>query len=126
MGYHVTIMDVLQAADRVAADAELASVVGQHMNVVCYPVDSAVHFHLMLLKNIYYCIFRRFFIFFYLVLAGVDGSLNNATIPSNRPINAMNWNKYQRLKVIYDYLLHMELSHPDIVQVNTLEIGMVT
>ena len=47
MGCHVTIMDVLQAADRVAADAELASVVGQQMNVVCYPVDSAVDFHLM-------------------------------------------------------------------------------
>ena len=44
MGYHVTIMDVLQAADRVAADAELASVVGQQMNVVCNPGDSAIRF----------------------------------------------------------------------------------
>ena len=47
MGYHVTIMDVLQAADRVAADAELASVVGQQMNVVCNPVDSAIRFYLI-------------------------------------------------------------------------------
>ena len=44
MGYHVTIIDALQAADRVAADAELASVVGQQMNVVCNPVDSAIRF----------------------------------------------------------------------------------
>ena len=43
MGYHVTIIDALQAADRVAADAELASVVGQPLNVVCYPVDSFIH-----------------------------------------------------------------------------------
>ena len=49
MGYHVTIMDVLQAADRVAADAELASVVGQQMNVVCNPVDSAIRFYLILI-----------------------------------------------------------------------------
>ena len=63
MGYHVTIMDVLQAADRVAADAELASVVGQQMNVVCNPVDSAIRFYLILLKNIYDCISRKFLIF---------------------------------------------------------------
>ena len=49
MGYHVTIMDVLQTADRVAADAELASVVGQKLNVVCNPVDSAIRFYLILL-----------------------------------------------------------------------------
>ena len=54
MGYHVTIMDVLQTADRVAADAELASVVGQKLNVVCNPVDSAIRFYLILL---YYCFF---------------------------------------------------------------------
>ena len=54
MGYHVTIMDVLQTADRVAADAELASVVGQKLNVVCNPVDSAIRFYLIL----YYCFFR--------------------------------------------------------------------
>ena len=47
MGCHVTIIDVLQAADRVAADAELASVVGQQMNVVCNPVDSAIRFYLI-------------------------------------------------------------------------------
>ena len=52
MGYHVTIMDVLQTADRVAADAELASVVGQKLNVVCNPVDSAIRFYLILFKYI--------------------------------------------------------------------------
>ena len=56
MGYHVTIMDVLQIADRVAADAELASVVGQKLNVVCNPVDSAIRFYLILL---YYCFFSK-------------------------------------------------------------------
>ena len=61
MGYHVTIIDVLQAADRVAADAELASVVGQQMNVVCNPVDSAIRFYLNL--SIYDCISRKFLIF---------------------------------------------------------------
>ena len=122
VGYHVTIMDVLQAADRVAADAALASAVGQQMNVVCNPVVSAIRFYLILFMTV----FPESFWFFHLVLAGIDGSLKNATIPSNPPINAMNWNKYQRLKVIYDYMLHMELSHPDIVQVNKLEIGMVT
>ena len=48
MGCHVTIIDVLQAADRVAADAELASVVGQKLNVVINPVDSAIRFYLIL------------------------------------------------------------------------------
>ena len=67
MGYHVTIMDVLQIADRVAADAELASVVGQQMNVVCYPVDSAVHFHLILLL-------LHFSTFFYIFLFGFSWS----------------------------------------------------
>ena len=47
MGYHVTIIDVLQAADRVAADAALASAVGQQMNVVCNPVDSAIRFYII-------------------------------------------------------------------------------
>ena len=65
MGYHVTIIDALQDADRVAADAELASVVGQQMNVVCYPVDSAVHFHLMLLIiTAFFDVFLYFFIWF--------------------------------------------------------------
>ena len=62
MGCHVTIIDVLQAADRVAADAELASVVGQQMNVVCYPVDSAVHFHLII--TAFFDVFLYFFIWF--------------------------------------------------------------
>ena len=121
MGYHVTIIDALQAADRVAADAELASVVGQQMNVVCNPGDLAIRFILLPYSSKF-----LWFWFFHLFLAGVDGSLNNATIPSNRPINAMNWNKYQRLTVIYDYMLNVELSHPDIVQVRKFEIGMLT
>ena len=57
MGYHVTIMDVLQIADRVAADAELASVVGQKLNVVINPVDSAIRFYLIKIST-YYCFFR--------------------------------------------------------------------
>ena len=61
MGYHVTIMDVLQAADRVAADAALASAVGQQMNVVCNLVHSAVRFYLN--WGIYDCISRKFLIF---------------------------------------------------------------
>ena len=61
MGYHVTIIDVLRAADLAAADAELESVVGQQMNVVCNPIDSAIRFYLNL--SIYDCISRKFLIF---------------------------------------------------------------
>ena len=57
MGYHVTIIDVLQAADRVAVDVELASVVGQQMNVVCNPGDLAIRFIL----SYYYRIPRSFY-----------------------------------------------------------------
>ena len=61
MGYHVTIIDALQAADRVAADAELASVVGQQMNVVCNPVDSAIRFYLILLIGVFMTVFPESF-----------------------------------------------------------------
>ncbi len=71
---------------------------------------------------VYITVFFEVILVFHFVLAGVDGSLKNATISSNLPINIMNWNKYQRLKVIYDYMLSMELSHPDIVQVHKFKI----
>ena len=29
----------------------------------------------------------------------------------------MNWNQYQRLQTIYDYMFQMEFKHPDIVKV---------
>ena len=47
---------------------------------------------------------------------GEEFGSNNAHL-SGKPRNLMNWNQYQRLQTIYDYMLDLESLHPEMVKV---------
>ena len=47
-----------------------------------------------------------------------------ATPTINPTINNMNWDRYQRLETIYNYISKMESLHPDIVQVLSIPFAL--
>ena len=51
------------------------------------------------------------------VLGIGNGLVTNVTNTINIPFNNMNWDRYQRLETIYNFMLEMESLHPNIVQV---------
>ena len=53
----------------------------------------------------------------YSIFVGIGEDTVGKVASTRKPLGTkMNWYQYQRLQTIYDYMLHLESLHPDIVK----------